>query len=88
MFAEPDPCAFKDSHGTLHVCKYLGRNGTRVIDAKWITDVVGMVPFKYVQRQKDYVEDKQYFAVEKMSAVLIGRCNGEDIDKGDSDSEE
>jgi hypothetical protein len=85
MFSEPDRKVFAESHETLHVCKYLGGNGIQVIDAKWITSVVGMVPFKFAQGEMGYAEGKQYFAVEKMSAVLVGRCDGDD---GDSDQEE
>ncbi|KAF8476354.1 hypothetical protein DFH94DRAFT_635049 [Russula ochroleuca] len=48
MFGAADPQMSEESYGTLHVCKYLGRNGVEVIDAKWIMGVVGMVPFKNV----------------------------------------
>jgi hypothetical protein len=84
MFSEADPKMFAESHETLHVCKYLGQNGVRVIDAKWITSVVGMVPFKSVRGEMGYAEGKLYFAVEKMSAVLIGS----DGDDGDRDQPE
>jgi hypothetical protein len=73
---------------TLHICKYLGRNGTWVIVMKWMMDIVRMVLFKYVQKETNYVEGKHYFAVEKMSAVLIGRNNGEDIDDNKEGSRE
>jgi hypothetical protein len=81
MYADADPCVLRESYGTLHICKYLGRNGIQVIDAKWITDVVGMVPFKYVHGETGYTEGKQYFAVEKMSAVLIGKSDRDDSDE-------
>jgi hypothetical protein len=89
IFSDADQEVFAESYGTLHICKYLGRNGIRIIDAKWITDVVGMVPFKFVCGEMGYAEGKQYFAVEKMSAVLIGRSDGdEDGDYADHDQEE
>lgn len=85
MFADADHQIFEESYGTLHVCKYLGGNGIQVIDAKWITDVVGMVPFQYVPGEETYAEGKQYFAVEKMSAVLIGKDDKDYSDQEDSE---
>lgn len=70
LFAEADPDVFQKSYGTLHLCTYLGTDGIQIIDAKWIMKVVGMVPFKYLHGETDYSEGRQYFAVEKMSAVL------------------
>jgi hypothetical protein len=55
-----------------------GANGIRIIDVKWITEVIRMVPFKYAQGETNYLEGKQYFAVEKMSAMLIGKCDTDD----------
>lgn len=72
MFSEADPHVFKESYGTVLLCTYHGTNGIQIIDAKWITDVVGMVPFEYTQGQTNYLDGTQYFAVEKMSAVLKG----------------
>jgi hypothetical protein len=87
MFGDTDPRIFKESYSTLHVCKYLGGNGTQVIDAKWIMDVVAMVPFKNIQKERGYTEGKQYFAVEKMSVALIGRSDsGGDTDDIDIDN--
>jgi hypothetical protein len=70
MFADSDPDVFKESYGTLHLRKYLGTNHIRIVVAKWIMDVVGMVPFKSTQGETNYSEGKQYFAVEKMSTAL------------------
>jgi hypothetical protein len=80
MFADADPHVLKESYGTLHLCMYLGTNGIQTIDAKWITDVIWMVPFKYTQGETNYSEGKQYFAVEKMSTVLIGKDDKDDPD--------
>ena len=85
MFIDGDPDVFKESYGALHLCKYLGINGIWIIDAKWITAAVGMVPFKYMQGERNYLEGKQYFAVEKMSSVLIPK---HDTDSDDPDEEE
>lgn len=81
MFAEADPQVFKESYGTLHLCTYLGTTGIEIVDAKWITDVVGMVPFKYTHRETNYLEGTQYFAVEKMSAVLIQKYGTDNSDE-------
>jgi hypothetical protein len=42
---------------------YLGANGIRIVNAKWIMDVIGMVPFEYTQGEINDLEGKQYFAV-------------------------
>jgi len=49
MFSDPDPHVLEVSYRTLCLCTYLGVNGIRIIDAKWIMDVIGMVPFKDTQ---------------------------------------
>jgi hypothetical protein len=71
MFADADPHVLKELYRTLHLCTYLGTKGIRIVDAKWITDIVAMVPFKYTQGETNYSDGKQYFAVEKMGAVLF-----------------
>jgi hypothetical protein len=81
MFEDADRDVFKESYGTLYLCKYLGANGIRIIDAKWITAVVGMVPFKYTHGETNYLEGKQYFAVEKMSGVLIPKHDTDNPDE-------
>jgi len=48
-FSDPDPHVLEVSYRTLRLCTYLGVNGIRIIDAKWIMDVIGMVPFKDTQ---------------------------------------
>ena len=83
MFADADSHVLKESYGTLHLCTYLGTNGIRIIDVKWITDVVGMVPFKYTQGETNYLEGRQYFAVEKMTAILIRKGNTDNPDEGE-----
>jgi hypothetical protein len=72
---------FNESYGTLHLCRYLGTNGIQIVDAKWIMDVVRMVPFEYTHEETNYSEGTQYFAVEKMSAVLIRKYGTDSFDK-------
>jgi hypothetical protein len=81
MFAEADPRVFNESYGTLHLCRYLGTNGIQIVDAKWIMDVVKMVPFEYTHEETNYSEGTQYFAVEKMSAVLIRKYGTDSFDE-------
>ena len=70
-FSDPDPHVLEVSYRTLRLYTYLGVNGIQIIDAKWITDVIGMVPFKDTQRETNFLEGKEYFAVEKISTVFI-----------------
>ena len=81
MFADPDPHVLEELYGMLHLCTYLSKNGIWIVDAKWITDVVGMVPFKYTQQGTNYLEGKQYFVVEKLSAMLIRKGDSDDADE-------
>ena len=83
MFSDADPHVLEESYGTLHLCTYLGTKGIRIVDVKWITDVVGMVPFKYTKQETNYSEGKQYFAVEKMGAASI-REGDSDIPSGEN----
>jgi len=81
MYVDADPQVLKESYGMLHLCTYLGSNGIRIVDAKWITDVVGMVPFESPQQETNYSQGKQYFAVEKMSSGLIRKGDIDNIDE-------
>ena len=83
MFADADPLVLKESYGTLQLCTYLSANGICIVDAKWITDVVGMVPFNHTQGETIYLEGRQYFAVEKMSAVLVQKGGTDNPDEGE-----
>lgn len=81
MFADADPRMLEESYGMLHLCTYLGTKGVQVVDVKWITDIVRMVPFKYTQGETNYSEGKQYFAVEKMSGVLVWKDDTDNPDE-------
>ena len=81
MYADADPQVLKESYGMLHLCTYLGSNCTWIVDAKWIMDVVGMVPFEYTQQETNYSQGKQYFAVEKMSSALIRKGDIDNLDE-------
>jgi hypothetical protein len=70
LFVEADPHVIEESYGMLHLCTYLGTDGIQIVDVKWITDIVRMVPFEYMHGETDYSEGTQYFVVEKMSTVL------------------
>lgn len=81
MFAEADPGVLNESYGTLHLCMYLGANGIQIVDAKWIMEVVGMVPFEYTHGETNYSEGTQYFVVEKMSSVLVEKYGTDTSDE-------
>jgi hypothetical protein len=81
MFSKADSGVLNESYGTLHLCRYLGANGIRIIDAKWITEVVGMVPFEYSHGETNYLEGTQYFAVEKMSSVMVEKYGTDTLDE-------
>jgi hypothetical protein len=83
IFADADPNVLEESYRTLHLCTYLSTNGIWIVDAKWIIDVIRMVPFKYTQQETNYSEGKQYFMVEKLSAGLIWKGDTDSSNKGE-----
>jgi hypothetical protein len=65
-FSLSDLHLLRESYGTLHVCKSSDEGGVVVIDAKTLTDVVGMVPFSQPLQEKG---EGEFFLIEKMSIV-------------------
>jgi hypothetical protein len=70
-FALPDPDLLKESYGTLRVCRFPGEEGVVVVDAKSLTDVVGMVPFRRHAQERGDLNQREYFPIEKMSLTSI-----------------
>jgi hypothetical protein len=66
-FALPDPQLLKESYGTLHVCRFPGEEGLVIVDAKSLTDVVGMVPFCRPMQEGGDLNQREYFPIEKIS---------------------
>ena len=67
VFTLPDPCLLKESYGTLHVCNFPSDEGVVVVDAKSLTDVVGMVPFSRPMQERGDIDQREFFPIEKMS---------------------
>ena len=67
IFSLPDPQLLKESYGTLHVCRFPGEEGLVVVDAKSLTDVVGMVPFHRPVPGGGDPNQGEFFPIEKMS---------------------
>jgi hypothetical protein len=67
IFSLPDPRLLDESYGTLHVCRFPGEEGVVVVDAKSLTDVVGMVPFSRPVQERDDMNQGEFFPIEKIS---------------------
>lgn len=67
IFALPDPNILKESYGTLHVCQFPGEEGVVVVDAKSVTDVVGMIPFTRPVQEGGELNQREFFPIEKIS---------------------
>jgi hypothetical protein len=67
IFTLPDPQLLKESYGTLHVCRFPGEEGLVIVDAKTLTDVVGMVPFHRPVQGGGDPNQGEFFPIEKIS---------------------
>lgn len=84
-FSEPSPVLYKESLGTVIVCKYIGDSSLVVVNFTSILSVVAMVPHKFPCLDID--EDWRY-VVEKPGldvARLGGGWDTFDIEGSDSD---
>ncbi|EEB87566.1 hypothetical protein MPER_15041 [Moniliophthora perniciosa FA553] len=77
MYTEPDTDILSESVQQLRVCRYLGNAGICIIDAKWITEVVGMVPFKGFGRRVDPTE---FYSMEKLRCPTVHDVENEEDD--------
>ncbi|KAK1215025.1 hypothetical protein PQX77_022375 [Marasmius sp. AFHP31] len=69
LFSPPDEEVLDKSLRVLHVCR---KQGTlTVVDAKWITEVIAMVPFRPPTVAWNEGETDQYFVVEKIFSNLV-----------------
>ena len=71
IFSLPDPRLLNESYGTLHVCRFPGEEGVVVVDAKSLTDVVGMVPFSRPLQERGDLNLAEFFPVEKISLTSV-----------------
>ncbi|KAK1227461.1 hypothetical protein PQX77_009546 [Marasmius sp. AFHP31] len=69
LFSLPDEEILDKSLRVLHVCRK--QEALTVIDAKWITEVVSMIPFRLPTAAWNEGETDQYFVVEKIFSNLI-----------------
>jgi len=73
MYSTPDPQIREDTYNTVNVCTHLGQGGIRIIDAKWICEVIAMIPF---MSNSDACEDgnvSRYYLLEDMSLGRVER---------------
>ncbi|KAH9966148.1 hypothetical protein BJV74DRAFT_785757, partial [Russula compacta] len=62
LYSQANSGIFEESYQTNSIHTYLGNKGIHIIDAKWITEVVDMIPLKHGRTDK-------YFVLEKISLV-------------------
>ncbi|KAL0059793.1 hypothetical protein AAF712_013434 [Marasmius tenuissimus] len=85
FFSPPDPDILEASLNTLNVCKE--RSKVTVIDAKWIIEVVVMVPFRCPDVAWDNGTNvDEYFVVEKTFSNAVEHSDNED--EGDDGRDE
>lgn len=76
MFSLPDPDILIESYQTLHVCR--SSQDVEVVDAKSLTDVVGMIPFHKHSEQRGGLDQGEFFLIEKMSSTSIQMSEDDD----------
>ena len=84
LFAPPNPDLLRDSFETLWVCRFPGDEGIVVVDARCITDVVGMVPFRRPGEAGNTAAE-EFIAVEKITLMhfqttLVANDNDDEQD--------
>lgn len=78
LFTLPDPNILSESYGTLDVCR--SSESVEVIDAKSLTDVVGMVPFHrhYDGQERGDLDQREFFPIAKMGLTRIQMLEDDD----------
>ena len=77
MFTLPDPDIVLESYGTLQVCRP-SSEGVEVVDAKSLSNVVGMIPF-HRHGKRGGLDRKEYFPIEKMSLTSVQTSEDDDM---------
>ena len=54
VYSDPDENLLKESSDTLRVVRYQGTKALHVIDAKWISSVMALIPFILSDQEKKY----------------------------------
>ncbi|KAG7089248.1 hypothetical protein E1B28_010947 [Marasmius oreades] len=70
FYSNPDPDIQEESLGMLNVCTK--EEDVQIIDAKWIVEVVGMIPFRRPEIPWNDEEDtSEYFVLEKLYSNVV-----------------
>ena len=77
MYSGPDDKILKEMYNTTVVCTHLGEASIAIVDAKWITEVVAMIPLPGSN-------SLQYYLLE--SASLGGGQNGGSCNDDDEET--
>lgn len=80
IYSLPDPRLFAESYGTLHICRFLAEQGVVVVDAKSLTDVIGMVPFTQPVDERGDSNVEEFFLIEKISLTSTQIIDNNDED--------
>ncbi len=83
MYSIPDSEICKDTYNTTNICTYLGDDGIRIINAKWICKVIAMILFMQHSNAQGVGMGSQYFLLEDMSLGRVER--GTHINELDDD---
>jgi acyl-coenzyme A synthetase/AMP-(fatty) acid ligase len=82
LYSQANSDIFEESYQTLSVHRHLGDDddGVHIIDVKWMTEVVGMAPFRHSNMEARGFSE--YFLVEKMSLVedASGQYHNDELD--------
>jgi hypothetical protein len=75
MYSPPDPQILEDTYSTTKVCRLLGDDGVKIVDVKWIREVVAMIPFTCSGRHSD---SSEYYLLEDMHVGGNDPCSDTD----------
>jgi len=92
LYSLPFSHLVEQSHGTLLVCRYLGKDRARVVDVTAIESVVGMAPFPLMQAEKNQPEivheyANSFYVIEKPCAE-ISKAESENIQNSEDPEED
>ena len=70
IYSPPDPQILEETYSTTRVCRHLGDDGVRIVDVKWICEVVAMIPFICQGR-----DGSEYYLLEDMNLGRDELCS-------------
>ncbi|KAM6491929.1 hypothetical protein JOM56_012567 [Amanita muscaria] len=78
-YSEPDPELLEQSHDTLYIARYQGKQALEIVNVYSIRLVIGMVPFMLSQEEEDCAETRdqysQCFFVAENPAMLFSAAD-------------